>query len=417
VLSPSQIEIAKAADLLCALAPERIHLQLSAFVAALFPNLSHQRAPVRQCTAVAVGSLLLHGAEGLERIMRDVALDALRALGFDRTASVRQVTRTRCLSLLVAACLASCTTDAHALPPAFAQEMCRVVAKLLVRLPVRESFEPALFTLLLGRIADEQEAVRVLALRELISATEAIAAASDASAMVCDDGSGSGAGAGSGGVTPGLPHPFDRTAVPAVTAAAVERLLPRILHSVLRDMEDWKQMVRLCACGALRSTLAIVQVWRIAVALCYRSLSYSRRPVLFSTGHTVMSPHVHILFPPTPHQLRASVTRMLPCASVQRSVVAEVKPICASLCRGSRDEDADVRSLVTECASLVGRFVAPDVLLSVLLPQVRGEVSGLAGADHRAASIAILAGVVSGTSAELLLPCLPAVAAALAAPM
>ena len=140
-----QVEVAKCAEALCALVPDVIHLQMSALVVALHANLGHQRSPVRLHSMTAIATLLVHGSEGLEKVMRDVALEDLRNLGFDRTASVRL-------------------------------ELARVLGRLLVSLPLRASFDGAIVALLLSRTADENADARTAALTELLAAAEALAA-------------------------------------------------------------------------------------------------------------------------------------------------------------------------------------------------------------------------------------------------
>jgi hypothetical protein len=157
VVQPPQVEIAKCAEALCALVPDVVHLQMSSLVVALHGNLGHQRSPVRLHSMTAIATLLCHGAEGLEKVFRDVALEDMRALGYDRTASVRV-------------------------------ELAKVLGRLLVRLPARGTFDSALVALLLSRVADENPDARAMALSELYAAAEALST----------DSAGVGAGAGAG---------------------------------------------------------------------------------------------------------------------------------------------------------------------------------------------------------------------------
>ena len=288
-------------------------------------NLLHQRAPVRLHSLRAIGILLPLGSEGLERIMNDTVMDALKALGFDRTASVRQ-------------------------------ELCRVVARLLTELPIIEPFQPGLLLLLLARIADEQKEVQTTALAELNAACTVLASRA-ASGAGADDSATPAAAAAAAAASKPLPAPFTGP-VPASTASIVVAALHKLVAAALVDLTDWKATVRKSGAGQLRSIILVVR----------------------------------------------------------EAIVEEIQAVFGGLCRGCTDEEADVRGLVNECGALIGGFVPLGVQLSVLLPQIRGEVSGLTGSEHRASSLAILSAVVSGTTVDTLTPSLEDVCAALALP-
>lgn len=77
--------------------------------------------------------------------MGDTILDALKALGFDRTADVRK-------------------------------ELCRMVAVLCASLPMIAAFQARLLALLLSRAADDQQAVAAVAVEALEGACAALSA-------------------------------------------------------------------------------------------------------------------------------------------------------------------------------------------------------------------------------------------------
>ncbi len=160
---------------------------------------------------------------------------------------------------------------------------------------------------------------------------------------------------------PPLPHPFAGVTggITGHCRGVIFRLLPSVLSTAVKGLEDWKAGVRRSSAGQLRSCIIVAQ--------------------------DLVVPHIQQLF--------------------------------TALCRSSRDEEADVRVLVSECAALLGRFVDLPVQLAVLLPQVRGQVSGLTSGDHRASSLAILGGCIAGAPLPQLLPHLSDVCAALADPM
>lgn len=151
---------------------------------------------------------------------------------------------------------------------------------------------------------------------------------------------------------------MDGFPVPPACRTVLGKLLGGLVAAALKGMEDWKAGVRKSAAGQLRSTIVMAQ--------------------------DLVLRHVPELF--------------------------------GGLCRSSQDDEAEVRALVKDCAALMGRFVEPAAQLAVLLPQARGAVSGLAGPEHRAASLAILAGTIAGTPRDLLLPHLADVCSTLADP-
>ena len=102
-----------------------------------------------------------------------------------------------------------------------------------------------------------------------------------------------------------LPHPFTTWTMTPSCRSLVDRLLPALITSALKGLEDWKAGVRKAAAGQLRSTIVVAQ--------------------------DLLVPHVQALF--------------------------------AGLCRASRDEEADIRAVVGECAALIGRFLDPAVQL------------------------------------------------------
>ena len=71
------------------------------------------------------------------------------------------------------------------------------------------------------------------------------------------------------------------------------------------------------------------------------------------------------------------------------AVTASLNAVLTALCAGSRDEEAEVRRLLREAARLLGACVAPEAQLGVLLPQLRGEVSGLNNAQHYTAALEV----------------------------
>ena len=97
-------------------------------------------------------------------------------------------------------------------------------------------------------------------------------------------------------------------------------------------------------------------------------------------------------------------------AVAEDAVTGHIDTVLASLVRGTSDDDARVRKSTSEAAAVVGRFVDPDAQLAVLLPQARGEVSGLGTPEYRSATLEVLSGVITGMTCEQLTPHLLSIA-------
>lgn len=242
-----------------------------------------------------------------------------------------------------------------------------VLRNLATRLSDPEPYRDSLVRGLLAGLSDDAPDIQAVALTQIeelgaaIGLTdgeaeaEAAAVEASATASAADDED---MGDGAFGAAPApLPAPF--TGRPSAPARyLVRRLLPRILPPTLVDLSDWTVPTRESAAGELRSIVAFAE----------------------------------------------------------DGITDHLASIVAGLCRGCADEERNVSARTADAARLVGRFVAADAQLGVLLPQVRGEVSGLAAGHHRAASLSVLASSVAGMARSLLAPHLPAVAEALTDP-
>lgn len=144
---------------LCKSAPDVVHLQLEQLVNSQVGNLTHHHKAVRKEALLALCELMLHGSDGVEKLMNGTVLPALKARVHDRNGPVRKT-------------------------------LLRVVARWLVELPDRRPYEARLAALLLAGMSDYAPEIQKLALTKLESvgskvlkkAREAAAAAAAADA-------------------------------------------------------------------------------------------------------------------------------------------------------------------------------------------------------------------------------------------
>ena len=116
--------------------------------------------------------------------------------------------------------------------------------------------------------------------------------------------------------------------------------------------------------------------------------------------------------------VRANAAQLLVVlfALAEDSITVYIDRVLAALVYGTSDDDERVRKSTAVAAEIVGRFVDPDAQLAVLLPQARGEVSGLGTPEHRSATLEVLSSVVAGMTCEQLRPHLLALAKTLVLP-
>mgnify|MGYP001147442535 CR=1 FL=1 len=368
-----KLESAKGVAVVAGVAHSSVHPYVRALATSQVAALGHQRGPVRLAALDALAAVVPAGAEGLPRLLADTLLPAFAAARHDRTPSVRRALASTAGSWLTA------------LPP-FA-------------LAGSDGFEPTLLYHLAGLAADEAPEVAMHAVEALeASAAELTAAAAapppaapPAAALAPDLAVAAHAAAvdavaamslAGGGIAPPpahghghghahaaspslppelraqLPPPFAAHAVSPATTAYLAPRLHAVMPLVLAGLKEWTARSRVFAAGALRSLL-------------------------------VLAP--------------ASLTHHL-------------GDVIAALCAGSRDDDADARRLLGDCSRLLGIFIPPDAQLGVLIPQLRGEVSGLANGQHYAAALAVLAAALSSMTPASLAPHMALVADTLAAP-
>lgn len=386
-----KVEAASAASHLASATPDRIHLALQPLVTALVANLGHQRGPVRLASLSALHRILPLGGESLSRVMNEVALPALRALRFDRTPSVRRqlaVTTSQLLQSLPSDVLSSTEHHLVALQlTLMADETMEVGEQALASYEAaaavrRQQLEAgSAESQPRGQPSDGSALSADLAVAAAAAAPDASIAGYDEAAAVAQQmavglghvpadaatavpligsanaAAGAGPSSSSGLPRASLPQPFKkRPSVDAIWTS--QRLLPSLTKLLLDGLQDWTVPVRHAAAGALRSLLVLVE----------------------------------------------------------DAVTAQLGPIIAALCTGSRDEDAEVRKVLGEVGRLVGAFAPPQAQLAVLLPQLRGEVSGLNNSQHYASALAVLGAAVSSMSQASLAPHLPALASTLALP-
>ena len=347
-------------------APGRVAGVLGALAGACVGCLGHQRGPVRAAALAALQATLPLGGESLPAVLADAVLPALRAHArFDRTPSVRRA---------LAGALGHWLGGALPLHALRAQRA-----------------EPALLYLLAGLLADETPEVAEAALAALegaaaarsnsssssggsgssssdaapLSSDLAAAAAaaapdalqpgySDAAALAertagaLSGGGAAGAGdalAPAGALPPPalpaalLPAPFAAHPSAPLRALAA-RLLPAALATALAELKDWTTKTRTFAAGALRSLL-----------------------VLGEGGALVA-----------------------------------LEGCIEALCAGSRDEEAGVRTLLGEVGRLMGAVIHPSAQLGVLLPALRAAAEGGGGGGGGSGGVRAAAAVAAAAS-------------------
>mgnify|MGYP005990183045 CR=1 FL=1 len=338
-----KIEAAKAVQALCTIVPQHIRGSSSALAKCMLGNTGHQRGNVRTASVKALGRIMPLAGEACTKLMAEAVLPGLTPRLLDRTSSVRKAVSTVLCQWL------------HELPP-----------------PCLLAHTAALLRHILSAIADQHEDVAQAALVAFHAASVPALACAMAVATASAGASGdsptdlqvaaqaadgtldeatpassalqsiASSGEGSGDAIAGyeeiiLPQPFQGRP-PQEARRLVCAHLSALLPAAQEELLDWKSDTRACAAGAVRSAL------------------------VYSEG----------------------------------AVTAHLESLLPVLCRATTDDTPEVVACVNDCAALVGAFVAPSAQLRALLPQVRGELAGMAGLEHRAAALAVMANAVSG---------------------
>jgi dynein assembly factor 5 len=332
-------------SLLSKVAPSNLHSNMEKCIIALIENLGHQHSRVRCLTLQAMASLLPAGAEGLERLMNDKVLTALRSVSADRSGSVRKVVVTTASTL--------CTD-----------------------LPMAERFHADLLPLVLGGIADDADDVKEHAARTMCSLGSTVAETTSSNAtisMATDEMKQSEAkqaaasekqvstnkqeatktdageedpaeAARLAALVPTLGAPFDKVIPHPKAKKMVQHLLPQLLPPVLRELKEWTVARRSHAAGVLSAIL------------------------VFAEGHAV----------------------------------AFIPEILAALGNACRDDEVTVAGRAFSCAELLGLFLPLEAVLNELLPII-GEydqhVNKMISPQERSGLLMILSAVM--TSAQL----------------
>jgi dynein assembly factor 5 len=115
----------------------------------------------------------------------------------------------------------------------------------------------------------------------------------------------------------------------------------------------------------------------------------------------------------------AQTRRMSACVLHSAFVYAEdgltahLEDVLKALASSCRDDEEAVCENIFQCAKLLGYYIDTDVLLNIVLPQVRGEVAGGDTPAHRTAALILLSAGLQGMSQERLVPHLQDVAKSL----
>jgi hypothetical protein len=350
-------------------APSELSFLVGPLVTAFAPSLSHQRAAVRLSMLEAISALVCvcnsdnegSGGEGLERLFNEVLLPVLKLhVRFDRMPSVRK-------------------------------QLAVSLGQWLSVLPwnvVGGKIEGTCLAMLLSLTADEAPEVGA-------QACSSLEAAADARANKGNKEGGKSAGA-SAGASSSSSVPRDLSI--AADAASIDSVAAMSVAGggILRSEEDAEgqddaveeeESVAISASFAVDTHLphggkrASPSVVRFVGKRLHNTLPIVLDELKDWTGKTRIF---------SAGGLRA----LLACA--ESFVTPHLSAIIASLCTGSRDEEAEVRRLLNQAGGLLGSFVPAEEQLAVLLPQLRGDVSGLNNAQHYTAALKVLAAAVGG---------------------
>jgi hypothetical protein len=419
--------------------PERVHGALGGLAGACVGCLGHQRGPVRAAALLALQRLLPLGGESLPSVLCDTVLPALRLhVRYDRTPSVRKA-----LAVALAHWLGG------ALPP-FALRSQRA--------------EATIFYLLAGLLADDTPEVAEAALEAL---EEAAARAGGAG------GEGGGGGGGGEGSTGSGEEPQGGGAIPADLAAAAEAAAPdprqagyaqaaalaeRTAASAMRDASPHAlpptPAPAPAPAPATASSAAALPPCRLPPALLPPPFKAHPSPPLRTLSARLLPAALTLAL----EEGRDWTVRCRLCgAGALRSLLVlgeagagvALEGCMEALCTGSRDEEAGVRRVLGDAGRILGACIEPSAQLAVLLPALRnagdggsvgsnssggggcsGGSGGAAGGaaapipssaaisspQQLAATLAVLATVVSTMSRDALLPLLPPLADTLALP-
>jgi len=376
-----KVEAAHACVHLARAVPEHLHAVASALARAAVLNLTHQRGPVRVVALSALHAVVPCAGESLPSLLSETVLPAMLSIRFDRTPSVRKqvgtmagdwltalpshagpATEHKLLHLLVA-------LSADDTPEVSASGLAALEKGATARRAHLEGRSGGQRALHGGAGADLYAAAAAAAPEPGMAGFAASAALAEASAAVLSGSAqapaavgpvveGSPAAAATAAASGLLPHPFVHR--PGADARwLLQRALPAILPLILAELGDWTARVRIMGAGSLRSLVILVE--------------------------GAATPHIDKM-------LQALIT-------------------------GSRDDEAEVRRCLGAAGQLIGVFTPAAAQLAVLLPILRGEVSGLAGnAMHAASTLAVLAAVLSSMPHTELSPHVPELAAVLALP-
>lgn len=358
-------------------APEKIHMTLNILATALINNFNHQRGPVRLSALSALHVILPLGGESLPNVFLNTVLPALRALRFDRTPSVRK-------------------------------QLASTVGYLQYALPndVLSSHEPALLTLLAGLMADEANDVAEQAF--LVFEQAAQIRRQQLSDRESNPSS--------------APHPNELTPdlVVAAEAASNDTTIPGYDAAVTGAQNMATALGNMAKVPIIQTNPNVTKERTLTISLPRPFVHRPRTDSIWLTQRLLPS-----IIPPLLEELKDwTVRTRLWAAGALRSIIMlaengmtnHLDVIIAMLCTGSRDDDMDVRKALGEVSRLLGAFVPPQAQLNVLLPQLRGEVSGLNNGPHYASALAVLSAALSSMNRSDLAPYINDLAHTLALP-
>ncbi|OQS04441.1 hypothetical protein THRCLA_03322 [Thraustotheca clavata] len=298
--------------------PIQVKMHLATLVKPLTLNLGHQHAKVRQCTLQALEAIVPCGSTTLPELMKDILLPNLSRVVFDRSAAVRK-------------------------------QLVQTIATWYARITELREFEASLLPLQLSGLTDDSLEVQEFTMQKLnelclIWAADELNKVNDSSedeAMSV--------------IVPLASVPF-QSRPPKGARLQCQRLLAKVIPSLLEQCSDWTVQTREKSTSILRIVLLLAE----------------------------------------------------------DNVNLHVPAILTAMAKTCRDDEAVVVNSVTACMGIVGQFADPELLFATLLPLAAGRLAGQDTSHHRTNGLVLLSMSIAGMPQTKILPHMDRITEALA---
>eukprot|EP01138_Halocafeteria_seosinensis_P015442 gb/GECG01015760.1/.p1 GENE.gb/GECG01015760.1/~~gb/GECG01015760.1/.p1 ORF type:complete len:896 (+),score=99.53 gb/GECG01015760.1/:1-2688(+) len=332
--------------------PERIHGSVSSLLNPQLGNFVHQRAAVRLAALKAVSLVLTYCKEAGADALKEQVVPKLTMLLFDRSPSVRKELAGAVLQLLAYA------------PHNIIEDSCASLEYICLSLHADDTDDVSQvcyekFKELAPKIHENLTSSVTreeedLTLDERVAAEAASGDATDDTKMAVNNETGNDEGTEA---DVELPQPFAERPVLSARKAIVHHL-GDLVDLCTQGLTEWTAPLRKAAACALRSLLVYAE----------------------------------------------------------DNITAYVDKVISSLCRAVQDEEVSIRDLVHDCNALVGAYVPSSGQLGVLLPLIRGELSGLTEPAHKYQGVIVMCDTISGMNFQQVEPHLMEISRALSEP-